>query len=199
MGIIERKQRLKDETRINILDGALSIGKTEGWQSLSMRKIADIIEYTAPTIYEYFASKEAILQELTRVGYIKMGQRLRSVMESQPDQEKLMEEMWLSYWDFAFEEKALYQLMFGVDMACSMSDKKITESEYPTLLFKAAIKSLYKNEDTAESEIASKYYTYWSVVHGLISINMVNKGSAEMVNKNILVESIKAINQSITG
>ena len=199
MGIIERKQRLKDENRINILKGALSIGKTEGWQALSMRKIADIIEYTAPAIYEYFISKEAILQELTRMGYIKMGQRLKDVLESEPDQEKLMEEMWLAYWDFAFEEKALYQLMFGVDMACTAVDKKVLESEYPTLLFKAAIKSLYKTEDTPESEIASKYYTYWSVVHGLISINMVNKGNAEMMNKNILAESITAINQSISG
>ena len=51
----DRIQRLKDENRSNILDASLQIVKEEGWQALSMRKIADIIEYTAPMIYEYFA------------------------------------------------------------------------------------------------------------------------------------------------
>ena len=40
----ERIQRLKEETRVNILDAAFTIVKEEGWQSLSMRKIADRIE-----------------------------------------------------------------------------------------------------------------------------------------------------------
>jgi AcrR family transcriptional regulator len=60
----DRILRLKEETRINILSAALQIVKEEGWQALSMRKIADVIEYTAPIIYEYFANKEAILLEL---------------------------------------------------------------------------------------------------------------------------------------
>ena len=38
-----------------------------------MRKIADKIEYTAPIIYEYFANKDAILNELTRQGYVKLA------------------------------------------------------------------------------------------------------------------------------
>jgi AcrR family transcriptional regulator len=63
MGSKERIQRQKEETRKNILKAAREIVKQEGWQGLSMRKIADKIEYTAPIIYEYFANKEAILQE----------------------------------------------------------------------------------------------------------------------------------------
>ncbi len=50
----DRIQRLKEETRVNILDAALQIVKEDGWQALSMRKISDVIEYTAPIIYEYF-------------------------------------------------------------------------------------------------------------------------------------------------
>ena len=43
---------MKEQTRVNILDAAYDIVKDEGWQALSMRKIADKIEYTAPIIYE---------------------------------------------------------------------------------------------------------------------------------------------------
>src|SRR5664279_3847742 len=57
----DRIQRLKDDTRANILGASIDIVKSEGWQALSMRRIAEKIEYTAPIIYEYFANKEAIL------------------------------------------------------------------------------------------------------------------------------------------
>lgn len=75
MGSKDRIARLKEETRINILKAALEIVQTEGWQALSMRKIADAIEYTAPIIYEYFANKEAIILELTRQGYLKLSKQ----------------------------------------------------------------------------------------------------------------------------
>jgi len=75
MGSKERIQRIKDENRTNILDAALQIVKEEGWQALSMRKIADIIEYTAPMIYEYFANKDAILNELANQGYLLLAKK----------------------------------------------------------------------------------------------------------------------------
>ena len=46
----ERIARLKEDTRMSILKAALHIAKEEGWEALSMRKIADAIEYTAPII-----------------------------------------------------------------------------------------------------------------------------------------------------
>ena len=67
----DRIQRLKDDTRANILEASIDIVKGEGWQALSMRKIAEKIEYTAPIIYEYFANKEAILNELDTPGLCK--------------------------------------------------------------------------------------------------------------------------------
>lgn len=42
--------------------------KNEGWQSLSIRKIADAIEYSIPVIYDHFENKEAILHEMGKDG-----------------------------------------------------------------------------------------------------------------------------------
>jgi AcrR family transcriptional regulator len=72
----DRILRLKEETRINILDAALQIVKEEGWQALSMRKIADVIEYTAPIIYEYFQTKMRYCLELTRKGYLILSKKV---------------------------------------------------------------------------------------------------------------------------
>src|SRR5690349_4677142 len=114
----ERIQRLKEETRVNILDAALHIVKHEGWQALSMRKIADVIEYTAPIIYEYFANKDAILMELTRKGYVLLAKDMEKAKENYLLPEDQLEAMWLAYWNFAFDNKELYQVMFGVQMNC---------------------------------------------------------------------------------
>jgi len=91
----DRILRLKEETRNNILDAACKIVKEEGWQGLSLRKIADAIEYTAPIIYEYFANKEAILQELTKQGYLVLNKDLISAKQSKDNPTAQLEAMWL--------------------------------------------------------------------------------------------------------
>src|ERR1700741_4940492 len=98
----DRILRLKEETRINILDASLDIVKEEGWQALSMRKIADKIEYTAPIIYEYFANKEAILLELTKKGFMLLANRMQDARNKHTELADQLEAMWLAYWNFAF-------------------------------------------------------------------------------------------------
>lgn len=194
----DRIQRLKEETRVNILDAAYKIVKQEGWQALSMRKIADEIEYTAPIIYEYFSSKEAILAELNKKGYLYLANEMeeaRNLHELPADQ---LEAMWMAYWNFAFKKKELYQLMFGVQMNCC-SMQKPAEIEAPSKLIRGAIRQLIGGKNISEDEVCRRYYSYWSVVHGLVSINLVNRGSSDEINKQVLKDAIGAINKAIAA
>lgn len=193
MGSKERIQRLKDETRVNILDAALQIVKEDGWQALSMRKIADKIEYTAPIIYEYFSSKEGILLELTRQGYVMLGKEIKTAKGKFTKTDDQLEGMWIAYWNFAFKHKEFYQLMFGVDMICCEQKKSMPETEFLDKLFFDTIKDLMKAEHPEEEVICRKYYTFWSIIHGLISINMVNRGRDEEMNQHILKDALKGI------
>lgn len=193
MGSKERIQRLKDDTRTNILDAALNIVKEDGWQALSMRKIADKIEYTAPIIYEYFSNKEGILLELTRQGYIILGKEIKAAKSKHTKTDEQLEAMWIAYWNFAFKHKEYYQLMFGVDMICCDQKKSMPEIDFLDNLFFDTIKDLMKAEAPEEGLICRKYYTFWSIIHGLISINMVNKGRDEEMNQHILKDALKGI------
>lgn len=193
MGSKERIQRLKEDTRTSILDAALTIVREEGWQSLSMRKIADRIEYTAPIIYEYFSNKEGILLELTRQGYVMLGKKVKTAKDEYVRSDEQLEAMWIAYWNFAFEYKEFYQLMFGVDMICCDQKKSMPETEYLDNLFFDTIKDLMKAEQPEEGIICRKYYTFWSIIHGLISINMVNRGRDEEMNQHILKDALKGI------
>ncbi len=64
MSIKERKERERDERRELILNAANEIIKTEGIDNLSIRKIANKIEYSPTIIYYYFNSKELLRQKI---------------------------------------------------------------------------------------------------------------------------------------
>jgi len=195
----DRILRLKEETRINILDASLGIVKEEGWQALSMRKIADKIEYTAPIIYEYFANKEAILMELTRKGFLILARDMKSAKEKHRLPAKQIEAMWLAYWNFAFTQKELYQVMFGVDVNCCEMAQIMPEAEEPFNIVTEVIQEIMASQNPSEDDICIKYYTYWSVIHGLISINLTRRTTSDEINREILKTTISGITRSLSA
>lgn len=193
----DRILRLKDETRTNILAASLDIVKEEGWSALSMRKIADKIDYTAPIIYEYFSNKDAILVELTRQGFIKLAKLMEEAKSKHEDPAEQLEAMWLAYWNFAFAEKELYQVMYGVEMNCCSMANSCPDMLMPADMLWDKIKELVPPERQTDDYIDTKYYTFWSVVHGLISINMTRKLTSEDINRQVLKDAIGGIINSI--
>ena len=196
----DRILRLKEETRINILDAALQIVKEEGWQALSMRKIADVIEYTAPIIYEYFSNKEAILLELNRKGFLILANDLREAKSKHRLPAKQLEAMWEAYWNFAFANKELYQGMFGVTTNCSCEMvNSLPEADLPWDIITEVIGELMGITDMESEIICTKYYTLWSVVHGLVSINLLSRGFSDDINRQVLKDAIGGIIRTING
>jgi AcrR family transcriptional regulator len=194
----DRILRLKEDTRINILEAALRIVKEDGWDALSMRKIADAIEYTAPIIYEYFDNKEAILLELTRKGFLLLTRDLEKARNEHSSPDAQLEAMWVAYWNFAFTHKEFYQLMYGVTTSCHCTYvNELPEAEKQWDLFTGAIGQLMHIEDLESDLICTKYYTFWSVVHGLISINILSRGSSDEINRQVLMDAITGIIRSI--
>jgi AcrR family transcriptional regulator len=191
MGSKERIIRQKEETRSNILKAAREIVKDEGWQGLSMRKIADKIEYTAPIIYEYFANKEAILQELTCKGFRILTKDLETAKQISNDPAEQLENMWLAYWNFALENKEMYQLMYGVEMTCCA--QRNTDTDAPYVLITNVIAEIMGDKNPVPEVIKQKYFTFFSVIHGLISINIVGNGLSDQINKQILKDAISGI------
>jgi AcrR family transcriptional regulator len=176
---------------------AWDIVKKEGWQALSMRKIADAIEYTAPIIYGYFEKKEALLIEFTRKGFLSLANHLKAAKAKHKLPAKQLEAMWFAYWDFAFEEKEYYQLMFGVEVNCCEMNINFPEIDLPGTIFSEVIQELVDNSKHPETNVCKKYYTFWSVIHGLISINIVHKGQSDILNQEILRDAITGIIRTI--
>lgn len=194
MGSKDRILRQKEETRCNILAAAYRIVKEEGWQGLNMRKIADRIEYTPPVIYEHFSNKDAILKEITKKGFLQLFEELKEVKARISDPDELLEAMWMAFWSFAFKNREMYQVMFGVEMECCML--KVPEAELQYNMFVEAIANVMKGSP-GEKEVKQKYFTFFAVVHGLISINIVGDGLDSGMNTQILKDAISGIIRSV--
>src|SRR5437660_10594166 len=78
MGVKERREREKSETRDKILDAARELFVTEGFEGVSMRRVAEKIEYSPTAIYVHFADKNELFHELCREDFA----RLQEVMTS---------------------------------------------------------------------------------------------------------------------
>jgi AcrR family transcriptional regulator len=114
MGITERKTRQKQALRERILDAARRIVVREGFAALSMRKIADAIEYSPATLYLYFASRDEIARALCTEGYAQLLATFEPLAQIADPAERL-KAMAHAYVGFGVAHPQTYRLIFMED------------------------------------------------------------------------------------
>jgi AcrR family transcriptional regulator len=114
MGTVERRERQKAELRDQILAAAAAIIEREGFAALTMRKIADAIEYSPATLYLHFASRDEIALELVRAGFEALVRHVAPAA-AEPDPLARVGAIGRAYLDFAQAEPQTYRLIFMED------------------------------------------------------------------------------------
>ncbi len=115
MGIKERHERDREAVRRRILDAARELFVTEGYEHVSIRKIADRIEYSPAAIYGYFPSKDDIFFSLAEEGFQLLGdpgaERHREHLASLSTLERIRAIFWRLY-EFSRDHPQYFELMF---------------------------------------------------------------------------------------
>jgi AcrR family transcriptional regulator len=115
MGIRERQERDRETVRRSILDAARELFVAEGFQNVSIRKIAERIEYSPAAIYGYFPSKDDIFFALAEEGLHLLGDP--SAVHNDPQLanaaplERLRAIFWRLY-EFSREQPQYFALIF---------------------------------------------------------------------------------------
>lgn len=198
MGLHERRQREKESIRANILQAAFTLAKADGWASLSIRKIADAIEYSAPVVYDHFENKEAILYEISINGFHCLQIELLKAQKKHETPEDQLTAIVDAYWNFAFKNKEYYQLMFGLGMQCSGKGLMKEEfSSFQDMLYDCTFE-IIKKKGSNENNACHSSHALFSAVHGLISIMMMrNDDIPSTMNKTTLDETVSAFIKSL--
>src|SRR5689334_8977454 len=111
MGVSERKERQKEEMRQLILNAAMELFLGEGYDSVSIRRIAEKMEYSPATIYTYFPEKDDILFALHNQGFEELYKRQLEVLPMTDMRKRLLKHGEL-YIRFGLENPEYYNLMF---------------------------------------------------------------------------------------
>ena len=112
MGTKERHQRERNRTREAILTAARELFVAEGYRNVSMRKIADRIEYSPAAIYSYFPSKDDIFFSLAEEGFrLLAGCGMASARGAEDPLERLRRGLW-AFYEFSKTHPEYFELMF---------------------------------------------------------------------------------------
>lgn len=79
---MNRRERKKEETRLNILDSSIELFRTKGFQDTSMEEIAEKADISKGTLYNYFESKESILSAYIQSSIMEFGEELEAQLKN---------------------------------------------------------------------------------------------------------------------
>ena len=181
MGSKERRQREKDDFRAKIMNAARDLFAAEGIEAVSMRKIADSVEYSPTVIYQHFADKESLLREICRDDFASLAETFGQIAHV-PDPIERIEKIGLAYARFGIENPNHYRLMFMTPLHANLPEEKDCGKGNPDQDGYAFLKQTVAEAVTAKKfrdglndpELVSQML--WSAVHGLVSLQ-ITKGN----------------------
>ncbi|MBK9256926.1 MAG: TetR/AcrR family transcriptional regulator [Saprospiraceae bacterium] len=172
MGITERKERERTELKELVLLKAKEILDKEGFEKLSIRRIAKAVEYSPATIYLYFQDKDEIIYELMEMGFELMGKVLADAFGETDPVEKIRK-IGYGYVRFGLENPDWYDLMFNSQKPMNHIERCQSEWGHGIGLFEylvATCDELTKSRKDITSEPRILALQLWSTVHGLVTL-----------------------------
>jgi AcrR family transcriptional regulator len=179
MGIKERRERERDETRQRILDSARRLFVTHGYEAVSLRKIADAIEYSPAAVYVHFRDKQDLIRAMVLEDFSRLdGEALELAAIADPIER--IRQIGMRYIHFGLANPHHYKLMFMTPPpASSMKDTGVEEAldiEDPSKsaygLLKAAVAEAYQRGLLSDehSNAGLSAQMLWASVHGVTSL-----------------------------
>ncbi len=175
VGTKQRREREKAATRQLILDAARDVLVHDGYDKLTMRGLAERIEYSPTAIYVHFADKEALLTELSVCDFFAFTQQLASAVPVGAAPLDRLRFLGLAYIRFATECPSQYRHLFMTEreLTPEAEARKPPEDAYAVLLQcvhdALAAGDLHPAWADRPHHVAQ---TLWSALHGIVSLRL---------------------------
>lgn len=178
MGVKERRAREKSETRDKILDAARELFVTKGYEGVSMRRVAEKIEYSPTAIYVHFSDKQQLFHELCQQDYARLAEVFQSSAMSSDPIERL-KQIGNTYTEFGVRYPNHYKFMFMTPHPPQEPDEEDREimgnpevDAYAFLKWavQQAIDAGSFRQELQDAELISQ--TLWASVHGVIALHI---------------------------
>lgn len=171
-----------------LIDQAKKMLEEVGPDKLSIRAIAEQLGVSATAVYYHFANKDELISHLAADGFMALEKVL---VDSQVgvDVRHKMQVTSKAYMLFAFEHPAMYQLMFGSQLAHSEMNSKLFIARKQAYAVVEQCVAEVLGQDVQSKEVRSAALAAWSFAHGLASLRIHNVFQLpEQFSKDALIE-----------
>lgn len=175
MGVSERRQRERENLRKRILDVSREIVVAEGFDALTIRRVAEAVEYAPGTLYLYFENRDAIARALCLEVYQAMYDAISPIAKIK-DPRKRFRAFIRKYVAFALNQPEMYRLALMSDPKFSdvlLRDAPIEGAGGPGQKTFALMVNTMAELRRKEAGAFALAEMVWVAVHGLVSLKIV--------------------------
>lgn len=184
MVVKKRREKEKEYMRQLILNSSVKIIIEEGYEKLSMRKIANAIEYSPTTIYIYYRNKAEIVEDISRQIYEKIVGNIEKILRENIEL-PIYKKIKLSFEEFIFsivENPEMSKAVIRSGTKAILGPREKSEAEdisgiekLSTLLLEAEKENIFRKLDENIS---------WMIISSLIGFSMNALENQLYLNKN---------------
>lgn len=189
-----RRAQAREDLRAKILAAAAALFVEQGYEGLSLRRLAEQIGYTAPTIYLYFANKDALLFALLDEGYNQLGAHLAEAAAAHAEPLARLEAIGRAYIAFGRAHPQHYQLMFmrRADFLQARLAARPGAGD-PFAVLQGAVAQAIAAGALPPGDMLSYNLALWSAVHGLVGLLLIGPPLTEEQTQQIITTTARAV------
>ena len=169
MGITERREREREQVRRKVLDAARELFATEGYDRVTMRRIAEAIEYSPTTIYHHFEDKDDLVQSLCEEDFA----RLLGVLQVQAppeDPAEQIRQLGLAYARFGLDHPNHYRFMFMTPAKFENGHELSDPGQKAFGLLRTAVEKAIESGRFRPGDVDTLAQVLWASLHGAVAL-----------------------------
>ncbi len=174
MGIKERREREQEQLRQKILDAASELFAKDGYESVSMRKIAQKIEYSPTTIYLYFKDKNDLLHQICEETFSNLIKDWKKIEDITDEPIQGLRKAMRAYVEFGLKYPNHYELTFTNPLAEYLgSEEHSYEGSMGQKAFEHLVNQVVRSMEAGQikkDDVATVSQTIWAMGHGIVSL-----------------------------
>ncbi len=193
MAVKERRAREKERLRADILDAARELFVKEGYENVSMRRIAEKIEYSPTTIYLYFRDKAELLQSICEETFGALTRQFEEISKAVSDPVERLRMIGRAYIDFGLKHPNQYRLTFMMGpFQQHLGEVFQYEGSLGQKCFealRATVAECVKQEKFRNVDVDMASQSMWAAVHGVTSL-LIAHPWFPWVDKDKLIDQV---------
>jgi AcrR family transcriptional regulator len=205
LGIVERKERQKKGLRQEILSAAVDVFANEGYHQLSMRKLAEKIEYSPTTIYLHFKDKAELFECVCEQTFAQLSDIFSQIVRAATDPLDAFQKSCRAYVDFGLKHPDQYTVAFLLDSGQRLAPEEVLV-RFPKAMeafyqLRGGVAQCMATGQFAEGDPELVSQVIWAALHGITALLIIkpsfpwcDKGTLIDLTIQIMIRSMRPLN-----